>query len=601
MREAATEERLALEFRGLASDLVVASADALRGSGLDAVSKASKEAEILPRVLVYSCGLTSSQLQARRPTELWIQDCLGAPMDADAVAEAAVGILGGEKPIAVAPPAPEPLLLAAPASQHSLGGYAVARALAAAAYHRWTGKLTVTDASDGAWHLWLNGGDLIRCASSAGRDLVATAAEEGRLEGVDLPDVSLNSLEEEVGLLLAVRAVGMHEISWLYERCRARLVREALSADEGELYALAGESPEEAAPQSQKVQAALLDAALDRPVDPLGERDLLVSRIATGDPIESWSFPDGLAAALAQLRAQGGLGLSVAEFVDLLGAELRDVGRKGLQLLIQIGMIEVREAETGAGDRADDRADDSEVVEYLKELHRMRRTHAFGVLELGEQADGKEIREAFRDKSRSYHPDRFFQESERLQAVASALFDRVRTASDALDSEQKRARLRRELRDGAEEAAARDANRAKVAAGQAKLLLKNKRYAEAAERFDEAALFDPGNLEARTEGAWAFFLSDRAQAPQARQSLARVIKEGPRSQTLRARFLLGRVALLLGEVPQARRLFEEIVQLKPDHHDAQRELRLMDKRGQGLSEVSDAEGPRGFLDRLRGR
>jgi cytochrome c-type biogenesis protein CcmH/NrfG len=124
-------------------------------------------------------------------------------------------------------------------------------------------------------------------------------------------------------------------------------------------------------------------------------------------------------------------------------------------------------------------------------------------------------------------------------------------------------------------------------------LLRGKRYMEAAEAFGMAAHLDPEAGEYRAHLGYVLHLANPRNEMVRREALehiARGVKLSPdREKPL---LFLGRVFKAAGEVENARKVFRRALRIRPECHDAQRELRQLDAR---------PPKRRSLLDRLLGR
>ena len=67
-------------------------------------------------------------------------------------------------------------------------------------------------------------------------------------------------------------------------------------------------------------------------------------------------------------------------------------------------------------------------------------SNAFEVLGLTQEADGDALRTAYMKLATQLHPDKFTDDSDDVRAQATEAFDRVRSAWDELDTDEKRAK-----------------------------------------------------------------------------------------------------------------------------------------------------------------
>ena len=117
-------------------------------------------------------------------------------------------------------------------------------------------------------------------------------------------------------------------------------------------------------------------------------------------------------------------------------------------------------------------------------------------------------------------------------------------------------------------------------------------YAQALAHFRHALELDPNEGEFHAFCGWTLFLVQR-EDPQARaaaiEQLERAQKLAPRSPT--GYYYLGQLRKACGEADQAGKMFRKVLELRPEHVEASRELRLLQRR---RKETSDS-GPGGLF------
>jgi curved DNA-binding protein CbpA len=242
---------------------------------------------------------------------------------------------------------------------------------------------------------------------------------------------------------------------------------------------------------------------------------------------------------------------------------------------------------------------------FVKELHRLSRMNHFVALGLEPKAGDKEIRKALRDRSLLYHPDTLFDQHPRVLETASVLQARIQEAYDVLKDPDARSAYREEVEESGEQVA--DEAAAKIELARGKIKLRHKHYALAVEAFRDATLLDPGSVEAKVKLAWTSFLADPSEPRRAMGEMSRIVKEHDGQPD--PWYYLGRLSLLQKDHGRARRYFNKAIGYAPDHVEANRELRLMDRRGQAVPKLDPVDGeqeveankPKGLLARLRGR
>jgi curved DNA-binding protein CbpA/CheY-like chemotaxis protein len=598
-------ERLRLEMRDAAPDLILVSADHNDGAGLDIVQDAYAEtAEPVP-VLAWSTYHTPDALKELAPVGLKLGGLLGAPLDPGELVRMVVML--------VPPPDPAQAVafiadLAADASPAGArqpepdGTYDLSRVRAshlftAVDHHDWSGAIELHLSATDSITFWFEMGQLSFTRTRRGRDLVQTAIEEERVRGTMVPDVPLQNLEEEAGLLMALRAIGMHEREGLERRTAVRLMAQVLLAKRGRAVA----RPEEEAEDEFSNPIAIVPLVLEALAANLAEsggleahpESVVVVRLPPPEDLESWALGPLQRRVVSQLAKAHNREISLDQFRRVTSAEVgdADVVEATLRLLQVLGYVQFCgrpfPAETTV--RLD---------EFVSTLHRFARSDHFGVLGVKPSADGKEMRRALRDLSKTYHPDTTFGEHTRVEETANALYARIQEAWEVLRNDDGRKAYADQRKAKPKEEKRGNPERAKVALVQGKAFLRSKRYDEAKGAFRDAKLEDPNNRDAKVLHAWAMYLAEPDKPRKATNELKRLINDDRKFAD--AWFYLGRVTLLLKEDEKARKYFAQAVEASPTHADAARELQRLDRRaGTSSGATERKDKPKGLLARFR--
>jgi len=235
------------------------------------------------------------------------------------------------------------------------------------------------------------------------------------------------------------------------------------------------------------------------------------------------------------------------------------------------------------------RSDDSLSEEMAGRLARLKEQTYFEVLGVAENAPLKQVRTAFLELAKKFHPDRLSAADEPTQKLAADLFARISEAHDTLsDSEQRKSYLQalkaKSSGNGGPAPTAIVAAEFQFQKGEA--LFKKRDYATALERFASALELHDGEGEFHAYYGWTYFLAhpdDEGAKAISREHLERAVQLAPRSVT--GYYFLGLQRKACGDTDQAERMFRTAVEIQPNHVEAQRELRLSGmrrgKKGQG--------------------
>ncbi len=607
-------ERLKLEIRARNPDLVMISADMQSGSGLDLIRDEYRHFAAPVPVIAWSSYHKPEALKELAPVELNLGAVMVAPLDPGELVRlvtllappddraAAVQVVAD-----LAAESAAELRVDAPTGTRPLAKVEMARQLCGIDRSDWTGCLEIAqeDADDLALYFEL--GQLTFARSAAGRDLVAAAAAHGRLDGVHVPEVPLQNIQEEAQLLMALRGIGMHETGWLEQQAAVALISRALDAWDGELRAIPGLAPEDhfgdPTPVIPLLIRAVASEAEGRELLDVDPDAVVVVRLPSDATIRSWALSGVEQEVLAQLMKARGREITLAQLVRVCAGD--DDARTHhvhalVELLRRIGFLHFSGRPWGAdtGKR---------LTELVTELHRLGTADHYQVLGLKRDADDKKIREALRTRSLKYHPDKLYGLHPRVQETANAVFARIQDAYDVLRDPPRRAEYLGQLEGDLDST---DMEMGKVAMARGRIRLRHKRYADAAQDFKDATLHDPDNLDAQTQLAWARFRLDPENPRQAMAEMSKIVRKDEGYAD--AWYYLGRLAFLQEEFVGARKYFVRTLKADPEHVEATRELRLMDRRGQGVpdavppldgEDAEAAEEPKkgGLFSRLRGR
>ncbi len=608
--QAESRKRLVLEMRAAPASVIIACADFMNGHGLEVVGEAYAELESPLPVLVFSAKCQADELIETVPRNL----LLGAVVAPEASPSAMLEAL-----LQVGPPAD--LALARQVLSEAQGELAVGRVIIddgqrelavgdpgrlLAAMHRsaWSGRLEVRGVEAGTLVCDMLEGSLATIRSDAGGDLVETARLEGRLDGITLPPVKLADSEEEVGLLMAMRAIGPHEVPKLRKQTRGRLF--------GMLLGAAGVSVHiDSQVKSSVAEITPILPALLATVDavPDDEVGLPGSRLSANLPRESCRGLTGLATEVVKSLLNVQDGSSLGTFAEGFAARHPDRREEVLTVLSQLRKLGYVDYATGLFNRDVT----SKMESMILELHGWSRSNHFEVLGVEQDAGDRAVRDGMRRLSKLYHPDRLVGEHQRVTELGAMLYSTVQEVFKEVETNELRAEYRGRLRavEG-EGGSGVDQNSARVSMAQATILVKQKRYADAAQLYRDATLHDPGNADAHMWLGWCRYLSEPAQVQECVASLQHAL--GLNSRLRDAYFYLGRIHLLEKDYQQARVFFVKANTAplgQPDasgHAASASELRLMDSRGLGLSAEEAAEraatstdgrSPKGLFGRFR--
>lgn len=221
--------------------------------------------------------------------------------------------------------------------------------------------------------------------------------------------------------------------------------------------------------------------------------------------------------------------------------------------------------------------------EFLKEYAWMMQQDYFTLLGVSESDLREQVRRAYYNLVKKYHPDRFFEQElfPDLRDKINALFQRISDAHETLIDPARKARYLAELRDKkpSSQPSVENILLAETAFQKGLILLRTKKYREALEQFDVAVQLGRNEPDYLTHQAWTAYKldpGDRPCAERSRQTLLQALELNPRLGL--AHLYLGYISKSEGNESEAQRRFERAIQCNPDCTEALRELRLMSMR-----------------------
>jgi curved DNA-binding protein CbpA len=204
----------------------------------------------------------------------------------------------------------------------------------------------------------------------------------------------------------------------------------------------------------------------------------------------------------------------------------------------------------------------------------------FDILGLHLEASREQVKAAFLDLVKVFHPDRLPPSLADLVPAATAVFDSLREAQDYLQDDARRALHAQEMSALASGRPLRDQAEAAEAYRAGEVALRRRDHAAAEAHFAEAyRLYPRANVLAAR--AWAIYMDPnrKSDAAAARAMMVDALKEDPSCD--RAHYQLGVIARVEGDTERAERHFREALKANPRHLESSQELRLIEMRKRG--------------------
>ncbi|MGH2901647.1 MAG: DnaJ domain-containing protein, partial [Solirubrobacteraceae bacterium] len=226
-------------------------------------------------------------------------------------------------------------------------------------------------------------------------------------------------------------------------------------------------------------------------------------------------------------------------------------------------------------------------------LARFEGASHYEVLGVDEHAQDEDVRQAFMALAKVFHPDKIGRRAPELVELAAKVFSRISEANDALGRPDSRAGYLAQLRKTRGASADRRAvNRILTAEQQfqrADEAMRRKDWEGALEAIRWALELDADEGEFHTLRGWVVFLKSQdkgnADPDGAMDHIRKGIALSPQSPT--GYYYLGQIKKACGDPAEAERMFRKTIEIRPNHVEAARELRLMQlRRAKGDETVS---------------
>jgi len=221
--------------------------------------------------------------------------------------------------------------------------------------------------------------------------------------------------------------------------------------------------------------------------------------------------------------------------------------------------------------------EDAELAESIEARHAQlsRDPDRFVVLGLGPDAGRDDVKRAFIELAKVFHPDRLPRSLHLLHPKAARVFDAIREAQEFLLDDVRRAEHAARSRGGPVPVSDPVAAAEALVAGE--MAMRKREYAQAEALFRQAHEADP-RPATLAAAAWAIYMdpSRRSEGQRARAMMVDALKADPDCD--RAHYQLGVIARVEGDVERAERHFREAVRSNPRHLEAAQELRLLEMR-----------------------
>lgn len=220
----------------------------------------------------------------------------------------------------------------------------------------------------------------------------------------------------------------------------------------------------------------------------------------------------------------------------------------------------------------------------------------FQVLGLADNAPIDQVKNAYFELAKMYHPDRVSTQGlDSQRAEIELIFRRINEAYSTLSDETKRAQFLQQRKDGVfnveDQAKALRMLEADNAFRRGEVFLRKNDLNSALREFTEATSKNPQEGEYLAYHTWTKLCLNQLKHAEAKPLFTQSIKLAPKCG--RAQYYLGICLKEEGDLDRALSAFQKAVQLDSRLIEAEREARLINMRR--------GDKPKGFFDKLRGR
>ena len=219
-----------------------------------------------------------------------------------------------------------------------------------------------------------------------------------------------------------------------------------------------------------------------------------------------------------------------------------------------------------------------------------RKKDHFGTLGLNVNTTRDQVKAAFLDLAKTYHPDRLPPSLPHLAAKMSTVFEAIREAYDTLYDDARRLQyIKTAMAASAAPAPAAPPTEAADAMRLGETMFKKRDFRQAEQNFARAHALDKAGVSLAAQ-AWAIYMDPtrKAEAPAARELMKKALVIDPRCD--RAHYQLGVIARVEGDLDAAERSFRKCMEANPRHLEANQELRLIEMRKKKAQ-----DGKKGFF------
>jgi curved DNA-binding protein CbpA len=220
----------------------------------------------------------------------------------------------------------------------------------------------------------------------------------------------------------------------------------------------------------------------------------------------------------------------------------------------------------------------------------LSRKDLFLTLGIAPNATRDQVKSAFLNLAKIFHPDRLPPSLPHLSQKMSAVFEGIREAYETLYDDNRRAQWVAAQQAAAQKATpAASAQQASDLFKMGEVFFKKRDYKSAEQHFGKAHALDKGANSLAAQG-WAIYMDPtrKAEGQAARQMMQKALTIDPNND--RAHYQLGVIGRVEGDMDRAERHFREAVKANPKHLEANQEIRLIEMRKKKAAEPKKGGG-----------
>jgi curved DNA-binding protein CbpA len=218
-----------------------------------------------------------------------------------------------------------------------------------------------------------------------------------------------------------------------------------------------------------------------------------------------------------------------------------------------------------------------------KMYRRLKDENYYEILGVDAYATEDHIRDAYFALAKDYHPDRVASFGlDTIAKEAEEIFRVLNEAHTTLIDRHSRKTYDESLAGEGAKQVAQDICSAEFSFQKGLVHLRKKNFSEALQHFQEAYTLNPKEGEHLAYMAWALFSDPKtnktAMLPKIKEQLLQSIYISPNS--VPCHYFLGEIYLAMGKERRAYACFDKVLEINPDHIEAERHLRLLRMRSQ---------------------